>query len=168
MSQQYPGQPPGGAVPPGYGSAHPPQGIPGQQPVGLAASPKSNRTLLWVGIGCGGFMLLGAAAVVIAVLWLKTRTNDAIEELQKLQSSALPVPALAASGTAEAGSGALTGDCRLAHSCCRLIAEKSTAGAAAIQACEVFKTAAYPQVTCTAALAGYRKAAEALGLRCEQ
>lgn len=166
MSQQYPGQPPGGAVPPGYGSANPPHGIPGQQPVGQAAAPKSNRTLLWLGIGCGGFMLLGVVAVVVAVLWLKTRTNDAIEELQKLQSSALPVPA-APTSAADTANGALTGDCKVAHSCCRLIAEKSTAGAAALQACEVFKTAAYPQVTCSAALAGYRKAAEALGLRCE-
>jgi hypothetical protein len=167
MSQQYPGQPPGGVVPPGYGSANPPQGFPGQQPVGLAASPKSNRALLWLGIGCGGFMLLGVAAVVIAVFWLKTRTNDAIDELQKLQSSALALPALSAV-VAEPGSAELSGDCKIAHSCCQLIAEKSTAGAAALQACEVFKTAAYPQVTCAAALAGYRKAAEALGLRCEQ
>lgn len=167
MSQQYPGQPPGGGIPPGYGPANPPHGIPGQQPSLQAVAPKSNRTLLWLGIGCGGFMLLGVAAVVIAVLWLKTRTNDAIEELQQLQTSALPVPAPATSA-AEAGNVALTGDCRVAHSCCRLIAEKSTAGAAALQACEVFRTAAYPQVTCSAALVGYRKAAEALGLRCEQ
>lgn len=158
MSQQYPGQPPGGPVPPGYVPANQPQGAPGLQPPGLAPAPKSNRTLLWVGLGCGSIFVLGVIVVVAAVYWLKTRTNAALEELQKLQSSAAPV---------EAGGAELAGDCKPAYACCKLIAEKSTGGSAALQACEVFKTAAYPQATCTAALGGYRKAAEALGVRCD-
>lgn len=158
MSQQYPGQPPGGPMPPGYGSANPPQGMPMQQPGGLAMAPKSNRLWLGLGIGCGSIVLLGIGAAAAAVFWLKARTSETLEELQKLQSSAVP---------AITSGGELSGDCKPAYACCKLIAEKSTAGDAALKACEVFKTAGYPPATCTAALTGYRKAAEALAIRCE-
>lgn len=171
MSQQYPGQPPGGGVPPGYGgpAQQPPygmNGMPGQQPpAGLASAPKPNRTLLWLGIGCGSLLLFAVGIAVAGVLWFRARTNSAIEELQKLQAGAASgVPALSVSS---ASGRELSGDCKAAHACCRAIAAKSTASAEAVAACELFRSAGYPEATCTASLVGYRKAAEALGIRCQ-
>ncbi|MGC4070510.1 MAG: hypothetical protein QM784_38760 [Polyangiaceae bacterium] len=61
----------------------------------------------------------------------------------------------------------LTGDCKVAYACCRAIASKSTGNQAAVQACEVFKMAGYPQPSCAAALTGYRQVAKAVGVSCE-
>lgn len=170
MSQQYPGQPPGGGVPPGYGTgpAPPPQpgmyGSGGQQPgAALVATPRPSRTLLWLGVGCGGLLVFAIGVAVAGVLWFRARTGSALEELQKLQGGA--ASALPASSGAHVRE--LAGDCKAAHACCKSIAGKSTASAEASAACDLFRTAGYPEATCTASLMGYRKAAEALGIRCE-
>jgi hypothetical protein len=179
MSQQYPGQPAGaGGTPPAYGGppgatpgAYVPQGAPGHVTPGLAQPPKTNRTLLIVGMGCGLFLLIAVAAVVAVLFWLKSRSNAVIEDLQRLQASA---SAMAAVSEPPSGPSApansvvdMSGDCKLAYACCGAIAAKSPAGAAAAQACQVFKTSGYPQSTCSLALSGYRKVAEQAGVKCE-
>jgi hypothetical protein len=171
------GMPPGygGGMPPGYGGppgvppgSNAPQAMPGQYPPGLAQPPKSNRMLLIAGLGCGLFLLLAIAAVVVGVFWLKARGNAAVEELQRLQASASAIPNMPlAPESSAASAGALTGDCLVAYRCCQAIASKSPAGAAAIQACEVLKTPGYPVAICSSALAGYRKVAEQTGVKCE-
>lgn len=175
MSQQYPGQPPGGGMPPGYGSgpAQQPQpgmygGVPGQQPAAASAgTPNRNRMLLWLGVGCGGLLLFAIGVAVAGVLWFRARTSNAIEELQKLQGEAASGNSALSTTRAGAPVRELMGDCKAAYACCRSIAAKSTASADAVAACELFRTAGYPESTCAASLTGYRKAAEALGIRCE-
>jgi len=146
--------------------------MPGQPMPGIANSPKSNnRVFLYAGLGCGALLLLGILGTVASVMWLKSCGNAALDELQRLQASA---SAMAAGASAPAGSGAqansageLTGDCVVAYRCCVAIASKSPAGAAATQACEVFKTPAYPGAVCSSALGGYRKVAAQTGVKCD-
>ena len=175
----------GGGVPHGCGSGVPvassdgagmqapygSPGVPSPQAPGLAGAPDSNRMLLWVGIGCGGFMLLGLAAVVGGILWFQARANAVVQDLQKLRggasaASGAPVPP----SDPSRGGGVpleLKGDCGVAYACCKAIAARSAGGEVAVQACEVFKTAGYPESTCTPTLSGYRKAAESFGVRCD-
>jgi hypothetical protein len=165
-------------MPPGYGAppgappgAYPPQGFAGQYVPGTAQPPKSNRTMLYAGLGCGFLLLVVLGGAVAAFFWVKARSNAAIEDLQRLQASAsanleAPQPPSLTGGGIEP-SRALSGDCAIAYGCCRAIAGKSDSAAAAVQACEVLKIAGYPQASCTAALANYRKAAEVLGLKCQ-
>ncbi len=183
MPPGYGGAPPGqqgGGVPPGYGGGAPgappgfnaPQAMPGQNPPGLAQPPKSNRMLLIAGLGCGMILLLGIAAAVAGVFWLKAQGNAAIEDLQRLQASASAIPnmPLAPESSAAATtnpSAALAGDCLVAYRCCLAIAAKSPVGAAATQACEVLKSPGYPVAICSTALTGYRKVAEQTGVKCE-
>jgi uncharacterized membrane protein len=110
-------------------------------------------------------MLLAVAAIAAVVFWLKSRSEAAVEDLRRLEASAsalvsaVPVPAGAPV--------ALSGDCLLAYQCCVAIAAKATANSAAIQACEVFKTARYPEAACSVTLSGYRKTAGLAGVRCD-
>lgn len=173
LSQRPPEHPPGaGGFPPGYGGAPPgtsgPQAAWGnaQPPAGLAPPPKSKQVLLLVGIGCGLFLLIAVAAVVAGVVWLKSSANSAVSDLEKLRSAA---SAMASAGPGAPGAVAkdLTGDCLLAYQCCRTIATKTTSSAAAADACELFKTAGYPQATCSVTLTGYRRTAELAGARCD-
>lgn len=176
-------QPPGAAMPPGYGApsgAMPPgyggppggppagmgqPGMPGQQAAGLAPPPKPNRTMLYAGIGCLVFVLLAVLGVVASLYWLKAQSKAAVDELQRMQASASAMAGGVAPPTGPGGEP--TGECLVAYRCCLAIAAKSPAGAAATQACEVFKTPSYPASVCSTALTGYRKVAEQTGVKCE-
>jgi hypothetical protein len=165
-------------MPPGYGSApgappgaYVPQGAPGQYVPGTAQPPKSNRMMLFAGLGCGLLLLIALVGAVAAFFWFKARSNAAIDDLQRLQASAsanleLPQPPSGPAAGVEPGK-ALAADCAAAYGCCRAIATKTNSAAAAVQACEVLKIPGYPEASCTAALAGYRKPAEALGIKCQ-
>jgi hypothetical protein len=96
---------------------------------------------------------------LIGLYWFKSQADTTVEDVERLQASANAMGASAG--------GEPSGDCKRAHACCRIIAAKSTSSAAAVEACEVFKTAGYPEATCSTSLVGYRKTAEALGVKCE-
>jgi hypothetical protein len=102
------------------------------------------------------------------LLWLRNRSNAFVSDVERQLGNASAAVA-AASAQSQSGTLAveLTGDCKSAYVCCRAIATKSTGNQAAVQACEVFKMAGYPQPSCAAALTGYRQVAKAVGVACE-
>ncbi|HEY5955928.1 MAG TPA: hypothetical protein VIV60_05220 [Polyangiaceae bacterium] len=155
MSNQYPGQMP-----------QQPTAPPAAQGAFSAPQPPNNRRLLVaLGIGCGITMLLAVAAIVAVVFWLKSRSESTVEELRRLEASAT-VLATSLAPSSNIG-GSLMGDCLLAYQCCLTIATRTTSNGAATQACEVFKTARYPEAACQVTLAGYRKTAELVGAHCD-
>jgi hypothetical protein len=107
--------------------------------------------------------------IVAALLWLRNQGNAFVSDLEtQLATGSAAVAAASAQTQGAAGVAAeLTGDCNTAYVCCRAIATKSTGNQAAVQACEVFKMAGYPQPSCAAALTGYRQVAKAVGVACE-
>src|SRR5450432_4573984 len=114
-----PGYGPPAGGPPGYG---PPQqgygGYPGGPPAGLP--PKKSKALLWVGLGCGGLLLLGAAGSVASYFYMKSKVNDAETAIAGLAASAAAGnPVLGAPGAVA------TGTCAKAAACCKAIASKS-------------------------------------------
>jgi hypothetical protein len=195
MSQQNPGQPGGyGGAPPGYGGPPygPPPGPPAggpppgtmpypgagagypvapQQPMTPPPNGKKGQVWLAVGLGCGFLLLLAIGGTVGALFWLRNRGNSFVEDLQRQMASASALPAgtemAPTSPGNETAAGALSADCKVAYGCCRAIAAKSTGNEAAVQACEVFKMAGYPQASCASALTGYRQVAKAIGVSCE-
>lgn len=173
-----PGAPPGppaGGAPPG-GMPYPGAGYPGMQPPPNVPDKGGKKGQMWLalGLGCGLLLLLAIGATVGALFWLKNRSGALVEDIQRQMASAsantegtsAPSPVPGAAGPVTAG-GEPSGDCRLAYSCCRAIATKSTGNEAAVQACEVFKMAGYPQASCSSAMTGYRQVAKAIGVACE-
>jgi hypothetical protein len=110
-------------------------------------------------------MLLAVVAIVAVVFWLKSRSESTLEDLRRIEASAsLLATSLAPTPNVVVP---LEGDCLLAFRCCQSIATKTTSNAAATQACEIFKTARYPEAACQVTLAGYRKTAELVGVHCD-
>ena len=183
MSQQYPGQPGGGGGgPPGYGApfgAPPGQPGGGPPPVGAplaaglpyagspqgypGAPPPAKKSNVWLvaGLGCGLLLLLAIGATVFALFWVRNRTKEIIGDVDRQLASASAIPGAATGRAAESSA-----ECKSAYVCCCAIAQK-TQNSAAVQACEVFKMAGYPQTSCAAALTGYRQVAKAVGASCD-
>jgi hypothetical protein len=121
------GAPPGYGPPAGYG---PPQPGFGGYPAGPPGPPaKKNNALLWVGLGCGVLILLGAAGAVASYLYMKSRVSDAEQAIANYGAGGAGIAAPAA--------GAVSATCAKTIACCKAITGK-TAGpntALAAQAC---------------------------------
>jgi len=158
-----PGGPmPGGAPMPGFGA-------PPAQPPGTSSK---NRLFLWLGIGCGGLLLLAVVGVVIAIWWARQRTGEAIDDLKRASSkfsATLETPPAPSSPVAAAAPevAANRQDCKTAKSCCMALAKQSGSKPEALKGCEAFDNPAVPAAACTKALEGYRRVTKALGVSCE-
>src|SRR5882724_6955399 len=80
------GGPPQGGPPPGYG---PPQqgygGYPGGPP---GSPPKKSKALLFLGLGCGGLILLGIAGSVASYFYMKSKVSDAEQAIANYAADA--------------------------------------------------------------------------------
>lgn len=150
-------QPPGGYGPPGYGQPQYGAPPPGGQP------PPSKSPLIWVGIGCGVLVLLGAIGGVVSFI-LARRAADNVEK--QIDIAATSVAAGASALSAVTGNAASTPACASAIACCKLtVAKTAGANAPAIeQACSGL--AMLSDAQCTAQLDAYKRAALALGFTC--
>ncbi len=165
-----PGPPPGGYAPPPGGYAPPPGFGAPPAPMGpVPMAPAKSGAMMWVGIGCGIFVLLALVGVGVAIWWFQRVSREAVHDFgQQLASASAAVSQLSAPPSSAAGSPAGAGaECTKARSCCLAIVEKTAAGAQAATACEAFQNPALPTLACTQALEGYRKVAQPLGVSCD-
>ena len=150
--------PPGGGAP-GYGP--PGGGAPGYGPAqpGYAPQPaKKSKTLLWLGIGCGGLLLLSLAGGIAGYFFLRGQVDDAESAIKAAASAAAvgapTTPAVKAGGT-----------CGKAQACCEAIAKKNANGQLAKQACAAYGTLG--DSVCAQQYAALKQTATALGGSCE-
>ncbi len=157
-----PGYPPPGAAPPGY-PAQPGYGAyPGGPPAGPPGAPqKKNKTLLWVGLGCGGLLLLSLAGGIAGYLYMRSQVS-AVESAVAAASAAV---AGQASG-APASTSTLTPACGQAVTCCKATMAK-TAGpnaVAAERACDGIGLLS--DDICVKQYEAYKRAATVVGVTC--
>ena len=154
------GQPPAGYGPPGYGQPQYGGPPPGGQP------PPSKSPLIWVGIGCGVLVLLGAVGGIVSII-VARRAADNVEKQIDIAATSVAAGASALSGvTGVTGNAPSTATCASAIACCKLtVAKTAGANAPAIeQACSGL--ALLSDTQCTAQLDAYKRAAVALGFTC--
>src|SRR6478736_1127014 len=165
-----PGYPPPGGAPPGYGQpqqgygGYPPGGPPGAPPGGPAGPSKKSKALMWVGLGCGGLLLLSLAGGIASYFYVRSQAS-AIE-------SAIAAASAGATGTG-ASPGAvpgtpatLTPTCAKAVACCKANAAKAAGvnAAAVEQACSGIGL--FTEDVCAKQYEGYKRAATVLGASC--
>ena len=164
------GQPPGyGGPPPGYGPQPGYGGYPqpgGQPP---AAPPPKSKALLWVGLGCGGLILVGVGLTIAGYFYAKSKAADAEQALQNLAASAqglgTPVPGAAPGSTAVTGGVVVAGTCAKAAACCKSILSKSGSNAATAANCDAFEK--LPDTACAQPYETYKRMAGVVGATCE-
>jgi hypothetical protein len=159
-----PGQPPS----PGYPPAQYPQQPPTQP--GYAPPPKKkSNTALFVGIGCGVLLLLGAGAAFAIYLWTKDTINDAVTAASAfgaaVGSAPIVIPGVpAAPGATTPAPAGGAGTCERARICCEKILARSGNQNSALN-CNALKT--LPDSSCTQMLTAYTSMAAALGDSCQ-
>jgi hypothetical protein len=116
--------------------------------------------MLFVGLGCGGLILLSLIGGGVAFYLAKQATDNAIAAV----SAAASPGAAPGSGTDSAG-GPANGNCAKAAACCRKIIVKSNAGAQAEAGCLAMKQ--LDEATCAQPLQTYRQSAKLLGVTCD-
>src|SRR6478736_6079727 len=164
------GAPPGGA-PPGYGQpppgygGYPPGGPPGAPPGGPAGPPpKKSKALMWVGLGCGGLLLLSLAGGIASYFYVRSQAS-AIESA--IAAASAPATGTGASPGAVPGTPAtLTPTCAKAVACCKANAAKAAGvnAAAVEQACSGIGL--FTEDVCAKQYEGYKRAATVLGASC--
>jgi|SRR5450432_1374089 len=149
------GQPPAGYGPPGYGQPQYGGPPPGGQP------PPSKSPLIWVGIGCGVLVLLGAAFGIVSFI-LARRATDNVEKQIELAASGV---ALGASAVTTPGA-TPSSVCAKTVACCQAIAAKSGSNAnLAANACAAY--ANLSDAVCAQQYPALKQTAAALGGSCE-
>jgi len=156
-----PGYPPPGGPPPGYGPPQPGYGgYPGAPPAGPGGPPpKKGKTLLWVGLGCGGLLLLSIGGGIAGYQFMRSQVS-AVE-------SAVAAASAAVAGETTGGAPVtLTPSCGKAVACCKATMAK-TAGpnaAAAEQACN--GVGLLSDDICAKQYEAYKRAATVVGVTC--
>lgn len=145
---------------PGHGGApYPP----------VAAPPKKSNALLWVGIGCGGLLLLGLLGAGVAWFFTMRAAKSALEAASVFATPLPPpapgAPAASPSGALDSGGSPVGGACARAAECCRRIIQKTNAGAQAEAGCLSFKQ--LPEENCQLPLSTYQRSAQLLGVKCD-
>ena len=87
-SYQTPPPPPPAAGAPQGAAPPPPSGPGGPNPVGPATKKKGLSPLAWIGIGCGGILLLGLIAFVIGGIWVAGKAKDVAKDFHDNPGSA--------------------------------------------------------------------------------
>lgn len=127
---------------------------------------KKSNALLWVGIGCGGLLLLSGIASVAAYFFVANKVEEAgIALSAAAASAAAPLGAPPADGATDSSGAPLGGACAKAAECCRKIIQKSNAGAQAEAGCLALKQ--LPEASCEQPLQTYKQSAKLLGTSCD-
>ena len=157
------GPPPGyggppGAGPPGYGPPQPGYGgYPGGPP---GPPPKKSKALLFVGLGCGALILLGAAGSIASYFYMKSKVNDAEQAIANYGAGGAGVLAAPAAGSVSA-------TCAKAIACCKAVTGKSAGQNSALveQACNGIGLLSDAQ--CTQQYNALKSSAAAVHATCE-
>ncbi len=122
---------------------------------------------MWVGIGCGGLLLLSIAGSVVAYFMAKQAAESGLAALSAAAASpAAPTEgAPAADGATDSSGAPVNGACAKAAECCRKIIQKSNAGAQAEAGCLALKQ--LPEASCEQPLQTYKQSAKLLGTSCD-
>ncbi len=163
------GGPPGGA-PPGYGPPQPGYGgYPGSPPGGPPVPPaKKSKALLFVGLGCGGLILLSIAGSVAFYFYMKSKVSDAETAIANLAASGAAVGAPTPGTTDTATAPILSAACAKAAACCTAIATKTSPASAALAAQGCARTyASFADAMCAQQHANLKRAAATMGATCE-
>jgi hypothetical protein len=115
---------------------------------------------MWIGIGCGLFLLLGIAASGVAY-YAFAQAADELEEAAKAAGASTSTST--STTTSDTSSGG--GTCSKAAACCKAIVTKSGGDATASAGCDNLKNV--PEAGCVQALDTYKKSASLLGVTCE-
>ena len=159
-----PGAPPGGhpPAPPGYGQAAPP----GYGAPGAPQPPKKTNPLLYVAIGCGGLIVLGGIASIIAVVVMAREAKNRVDAATGAFSAALENATDAGLLDPDASVPSGGAACAQAADCCKIVvAATGAANPEAISSCESIRTNP-GGVACAQALQTYRVSARLLGKTC--
>jgi hypothetical protein len=127
--------------------------------------------MLWVGLGCGGLLLLSIIGSVVSYWYVRSQAQAALDQASALQGNAEAVAAAAVAAAAVAGATTAvtldpTGECTKAYACCVSIATKN-GGATAATVCEAFKHPSQNGAACAAQMINYREVAKAIGVTCD-
>ncbi|MET0793817.1 MAG: hypothetical protein ABW061_20025, partial [Polyangiaceae bacterium] len=154
-----PGAPPGPGgygppgAPPGYGPAQP--GYGGYPPGGPPA--KKSKALLWVGIGCGGLLVLGIAGGIASYFYVKSQVSDA--------ESAIAAAASAGALGTPAAPGTISATCAKAVACCKVVMTKNNANnAIATSVCNAIGLQS--EAVCVTTYDAYKRNAAVSGATC--
>lgn len=155
MTPGYPGQPPG---PPGPPGPTPPR--------------KKSSTGLWVLLGCGALLVLGAGVSVAGFLYFRWKAQQLADRGPGLVAAALEAavkqestPGGKSSTTPPSGGPSGSGACARAMRCCQVIAARTSQNAEVQKSCEAI--GALSDAFCQQPLEGYRRAARQLNLTCD-
>jgi hypothetical protein len=118
---------------------------------------------MWVGIGCGGLLLLSMIGGVVAYYFTVKAAQSALATASALTTPLAP-PTATGTGTDSAGS-PVSGACAKAAECCRKIIQKTNSGAQAEAGCLGLKQ--LPEANCQLPLSTYQRSAQLLGITCE-
>jgi hypothetical protein len=118
--------------------------------------------MLFVGLGCGGLLLLSLIGGGVAFYMAKKATDNAIAAVS---AAAAQPGAPAADGATDSSGAPVNGNCAKAAECCRKIIQKSNAGAQAEAGCLAMKQ--LNEGLCADPLKTYRDSAKLLGVTCD-
>jgi hypothetical protein len=121
--------------------------------------------MLFVGLGCGGLLLLSLIGGGVAFYMAKKATENAFAAVSAAASPGAAPGAAAADGATDSAGGPANGNCAKAAACCRKIIVKSNAGAQAEAGCLAMKQ--LDEATCAQPLDTYRQSAKLLGVSCD-
>jgi hypothetical protein len=124
--------------------------------------------LLWVGLGCGGLLLLSLIGGGIAVYLTKRAAESGLAALSAAAAPLAPptTPGAAPPAAPNDASGSpVDGACAKAAACCRKIMQKSNAGAQAEAGCLAMKQ--LRESDCQQPFQAYQQSARLLGVSCD-
>jgi len=121
------------------------------------APAKKSKALLWVGLGCGGFLLLSIAGGIASYFYVKGQVSDA--------ESAIAAAASAGVVGAPA-SGPISATCAKAVACCQSSMAKSVGAGSAIASAACTALGRQSDPTCAQLYDSYKRAAAVSGATC--
>jgi hypothetical protein len=120
---------------------------------------------MWVGIGCGGLLLLSAIGGVVGFIMVKRKAEEQLAALSAAAQQGSPPSDGTAGGATDSSGAPVSGACAKAAECCRKIIVKSNAGAQAEAGCLAMKQ--LPEASCQQPLDTYKQSAKLLGVSCD-
>ena len=166
------GAPPGGpGQPGGYGPpaapGYPPQHYPQQPPqpgYGAPAPKKKSNAPLFIGLGCGLLLLLGAGGATAFYFMTRDTISDVVAAASAIGAAAGSAPIVVPGVPVAPAPAGGSGTCERARVCCEKILAKSGNKNGALN-CDGLRQ--LPDSSCTQMLTAYTSMAAALGDSCQ-
>jgi len=125
---------------------------------------------MWVGIGCGGLLVLSIIGGAVAVYLTKRAAESGLAALSAAAAPLAPpatpgAPPPAADGARDSSGAPANGVCAKAVACCRKLIQKTNAGAQAEAGCLAMKQ--LRESDCQQPLQAYQQSGKAFGVSCD-